>query len=166
MSAVNHVFVLLGGNIEPRLAAISNAKRELEASLGSIEKESLIYETEAWGFSTGKKFLNVVLKMQTAFNAEMFLKEALRIELKLGRQRNEGGNYSSRIIDIDILYFNSEIINGKNLIVPHPRIHLRKFTLVPLVEIAANFVHPTLKKTNKELLSICSDEVEVKEFRI
>ena len=165
MSVENHVYVLLGGNIEPRVKYISKAKFELQSRLGKVLIESLVYETEAWGFSTDKKFLNVVLKMETKLNAELFLEEALKIESELGRQRSEGESYSSRTIDIDILYFNSEIIQSKTLVVPHPRIHLRRFTLVPLVEIAADFVHPVFKKTNQELLSHCDDEVRVNEFR-
>ena len=166
MSVVNSVFVLLGGNIESRIDYISKAKHELQSRLGNILLESSIYETEAWGFNTDIKFLNVVLKMETKLNAESFLEKALEIELELGRQRGEVGNYSSRTIDIDILYFNSEIIRSENLVVPHPRIHLRRFTLVPLVEIEAGFVHPIFKKTNRELLSLCEDEIQVNKFRV
>ncbi len=166
MSIVNHVFVLLGGNIEPRMENIIKAKHELQMRLGSIKSESSIYETKAWGFNTDKKFLNVVLLMETSLSAELFLEEALKIEMNLGRQRDASEDYSSRPIDIDILYFNSEIINRKNLVVPHPRIHLRRFTLVPLVEISPNYVHPVFKKTNEELLASCDDKLDVKEFRV
>jgi len=165
MSVENYVYVLLGGNIEPRVKYITKAKFELQSRLGIILLDSKIYETGAWGFNTDKLFLNVVLKMETKLNAELFLEEALKIESELGRQRKKGESYSSRTIDIDILYFNSQIIQSKKLVVPHPRIHLRKFTLVPLVEIATDFVHPVFKKTNRELLSCCDDEVEVNEFR-
>lgn len=163
MGSIKHVYVLLGGNIEPREDYISKAKHEL-SRLGNIVNSSSIYETEARGFETENSFLNLVLLMETTLEAELFLKGALEIELELGRERSNSENYSSRTIDIDMLYFNSAIIKSKNLIIPHPRIHLRRFTLVPLVEIAPEFIHPGLKKTNAELLKNCSDEAEVLEF--
>ncbi len=164
MSAINHVFVLLGGNIEPRMKYIIMAQQKLQSQLGSIDKISSVYQTDAWGFNSNKKFLNMVLLMKTKLDAESFLKGALQIELELGRQRLDNENYSSRTIDIDILYFNSDIIESKDLVVPHPRLHLRKFTLIPLIEIAADFIHPLLKKTNKKLLTDCDDKVRVTEF--
>jgi 2-amino-4-hydroxy-6-hydroxymethyldihydropteridine diphosphokinase len=164
MTKPNIVFVLLGGNIEPRLEYLQNAKNELEKHLGKLVNESSIFETEAWGFETKSKFLNMVLQFETEVDAVICLKTALEIELKLGRLRNADGTYSSRTIDIDLLYFNSEIIESKELIIPHPRIHLRRFTLIPLVEIAPEFVHPIKGITNKQMLSLCDDKTEVLEF--
>lgn len=163
MGIAKPVFVLLGGNIEPREEYISKAKHEL-SRLGVIVNSSSIYETEAWGFEAENSFLNLVLLMETTLDAELFLKGALEIELELGRERSNSRNYSSRTIDIDMLYFDSEIIESENLIIPHPRIHLRRFTLVPLVEIAPDFIHPGLEKTNAELLKLCTDKTEVLEF--
>lgn len=163
MNNLNQVFVLLGGNIEPREEYISRAIQKVER-LGIIVSRSHIYESEAWGFEADISFLNMVLQMETKLEAELFLKEALEIELELGRERSESGDYSSRTIDIDMLYFNSEIIESIKLSIPHPRLHLRRFTLVPLAEVAPNFIHPSMGKSNKELLNLCTDETKVFEF--
>lgn len=164
MSKLNHVFVLLGGNIEPREEYFTKAIHELQQQLGEVKLISSIYETEAWGFETENKFLNLVLQIDTIVTSDVFLKKALEIELELGRKRNLNNVYSSRTIDIDLLYFNSEIINTDSLIIPHPRLHLRKFTLIPLVEIAPDFEHPCKRISNKELLSVCDDRTTVVEF--
>jgi len=164
MEKSNYVFVLLGGNIEVREDYLSSATKELQNRLGDIINSSSIYETEAWGFNTENKFLNMVLLMETKLNAQSFLKGVLDIELDLGRKRSINGNYSSRTIDIDILYFNSEIIESENLIIPHLQLHLRKFVMIPLVEIAPDFIHPSYGKTNKELLKVCKDDSQVKLF--
>jgi len=163
MNNLSQVYVLLGGNIEPREDNISKAIIEL-GRLGIVKYKSSIYESEAWGFKSENNFLNMVLLMETKLEAGLFLKGALEIELEMGRERSTTGEYSSRTIDIDMLYFNSEIIKSKNLIIPHPRLHLRRFTLLPLAEIAPDFVHPGLGSTNKELLHKCTDETVVFEF--
>ena len=161
MQTPNIVFILLGGNIEPRLKLMADTKLEIEKVIGDLLKESSIYESEAWGFKTDTSFFNQVLKVATVKDANEVLKTTMEIETKLGRQRNENGEYASRTMDIDILYFNSEIIDETKLTVPHPRLHLRRFTLMPLVEIAPGFIHPLLKKSNEELLRVCDDKGNV-----
>lgn len=158
MQTPNIVFILLGGNIEPRLKLMADAKLEIEKEVGDLLMESSIYESEAWGFKTDTSFFNQVLKVATVKDANEVLESAMEIETKLGRLRNENSEYSSRTMDIDILYFNSEIIDEAELTVPHPRLHLRGFTLMPLVEIAPDFIHPLLEKSNDELLQICNDK--------
>lgn len=164
MSKLNHVFVLLGGNIEPREDYFVKAIHEIQQQLGEVKLVSSIYETEAWGFKTENRFLNMVLQIDTFVRSDVFLQKALEIEIELGRKRSLNNVYSSRTIDIDLLYFNSEIINSEKLIIPHPRLHLRKFTLIPLVEIAPEFIHPVKCVSNKELLSVCNDKTTVVEF--
>jgi len=161
MQTPNIVFILLGGNIEPRLKLMADAKLEIEKVVGDLLKESSIYESEAWGFKTDTSFFNQVLKVATVKDANEVLKTTMEIETKLGRQRNENGEYASRTMDIDILYFNSEIIDEEKLTVPHPRLQLRRFTLMPLAEIAPGFIHPLLKKSNEELLRVCDDKGNV-----
>lgn len=154
------VFLLTGSNIEPRAGYLKKAEREIGEQLGDIVKRTTIYESQPWGFRAENNFLNRVLEVETMLSAGDALQIILDIETKLGRKR-EGNKYSSRTIDIDILYFGSEMITEKNLQVPHPRLHTRRFTLMPLVEIAPDLEHPGLKKTNRELLHLVNDDLEV-----
>ena len=164
MDKISIAYILLGGNIEPRKKYLEYAENHININIGKVIKTSSIYETEAWGFETQKAFLNKLLKIETSFGAEKLLNELLNLELQNGRKRMSGGGYSSRTLDADILYFNDEIINSDNLIVPHPRLHLRKFVLEPLNEIATDFIHPLLKLTSSELLSNCKDKSIVKKL--
>jgi 2-amino-4-hydroxy-6-hydroxymethyldihydropteridine diphosphokinase len=151
---------LTGSNIEPRLTHLRKAKSEIRNRLGELKMTSSIYESEPWGFETDDAFLNQVVAVDSAEPSEEVLKIILGIESEMGRTRR-GNGYSSRIIDIDILYFGDDNVKQENLVLPHPRMHLRRFTLEPLVEIAPGFVHPILKKTNRELLNECNDVVKV-----
>ena len=160
---MNVVFLSLGGNTGERLENLNAAVRELEKYCGSIEKKSSVYETEAWGFVSEKKYLNQVVKLETKLNAQELLKKSLSIEKKLGRKRGEA-KYVDRCLDIDILFFNREIIDTTDLQVPHPRLHERKFVLTPLNEIESGFVHPQLKKNIRTLLKNCKDKLGVEKY--
>ncbi|PKQ69800.1 2-amino-4-hydroxy-6-hydroxymethyldihydropteridine diphosphokinase [Raineya orbicola] len=152
------VFILLGSNEGNRVFFLKEAIRKLE-NLGKILKISSIYETKPWGNLEQANFLNCVLEMQTTLSAENLLTEILSIEKSLGRERKT--KWQARTIDIDILYFGNLIIQSENLQIPHPFLHQRRFTLVPLVEIASDFLHPVFQKNNQELLQECSDMLEV-----
>jgi len=127
----------------------------LEKRVGSVQGESGIYETEAWGKMDQPSFLNAVILLDTQLAPEPLLFEILKIEEDLGRVRFE--KWGERIIDIDILYYNSEVIELHNLVVPHPQLENRRFTLEPLVEVSPEFVHPVLQLTNRKLLEKCKD---------
>lgn len=150
------VFLITGSNIEPRITFLQDAEKEIGQNIGTILRKSAIYESQPWGFRSETNFLNQVMEIETFRSAGEVLKLILNIELKLGRTR-EDARYLSRTIDIDILYFGHELIKEKDLQVPHPRLHLRKFTMMPLVEIAPDYEHPGLKKTNRELLNGLTD---------
>ena len=125
---------------------------------GKIVAKSRLYESEPWGFKSEHWFLNQVVKIETALSPDDLMKELLEIEKELGRDRSvphEG--YVSRPMDLDILYYGNEIIDTQMVTVPHPRLHERRFTLLPLCDIAPDFVHPTMKKTNLQLLDGCQD---------
>jgi 2-amino-4-hydroxy-6-hydroxymethyldihydropteridine diphosphokinase len=154
------VYLLTGSNIEPRTLYLRNAKQAISEQLGEIVNESSVYESEAWGFTANKTFLNQVLLIRSSIKAEELLAGVLEIEKLMGRLRTENG-YSSRTIDIDILYYGDEVIENDKLVVPHPRIKDRNFTLAPLNEIAGSFVHPVLQITNKELLEQTTDRGKV-----
>jgi len=158
---MNEVYLSLGCNIGNRREYLNNAKELIsEISSGEIVLSKL-YESESWGFEADK-FLNIVIKIQTCFDAYSLLKKLQEIEKILGRENKTIDFYESRKIDIDILYFNNDTVSGSELTIPHKFLHLRKFVLKPLNDISPNFTHPILKKTNEYLLQICVDNCEVR----
>jgi len=162
---MNTSYILQGSNIGNRLEILEKSKNIIAQNIGLVEKESLLYESEPWGFDCNNWFLNRVLQIKTDLSPQLLLKKLLQIEIQLGRVRNTAEKtYSSRSIDLDILYFNLDIINEKDLEIPHPKIHLRKFTLLPLCDIAPNFVHPILLLSNLKLLENCNDQTQVRIF--
>lgn len=134
----------------------------LLALQGAVMTQSGLYETEAWGKTDQAAFLNQALRLDTNLPARDLLLAVLAIEEEMGRKREE--KYGPRIIDIDILFYNLDIIDEPGLSVPHPEIQNRRFALEPMHEIAATLVHPVLEKTIAELLSLCPDPLHVKRF--
>ena len=118
-----------------------------------------MYETASWGDTAQHPFLNQVLYLETTLDAESILQTCLSIEKKIGRIR--GAKWDARIIDIDILFFNNDIIENEQLKIPHPFLHLRRFVLTPLHEIAPHLIHPILKQSITQLLQICEDVLDV-----
>lgn len=154
------IYLLLGSNIGDRRKMISDACELIGGLAGEIIKYSGIYETEAWGKTAQPAFLNQVIEITSQLLPKQLLTTLQLIENKLGRVRSE--KWGERSIDIDVLYYGTLILQSKLLSIPHPEIALRRFTLVPLVEIAADFVHPLLLKSNTQMLSECKDELRVK----
>jgi 2-amino-4-hydroxy-6-hydroxymethyldihydropteridine diphosphokinase len=154
------VFLGLGTNMGDRTENLSKAVKRIEIEIGRVLKTSSVYETEPWGFHSEEQFLNLVLCAETVLPPGEVLKRILAIETLLGRVRG-GNQYVSRVIDIDILLYEDLIIEEKNLKIPHPLLHERKFVLVPLCEIDPDLMHPGLGKTLKDLLKICPDNSKV-----
>jgi 2-amino-4-hydroxy-6-hydroxymethyldihydropteridine diphosphokinase len=147
------------GNRQRFLAA---AREEMEADGCRILQQSSLYETAAWGLENQDPFLNQALQIETPFGAEKLLETLLQIEKKIGRVRER--KYGPRTIDIDILFFNKDVINADTLTIPHPQLPNRRFVLVPLQEIAADFIHPVRQKTVTQLLAECPDPLAVQKF--
>jgi len=160
---MNRLFLLLGGNLGNKSVIFKEAHNTLQIKLGKIIKKSSIYETEPWGFKAKDNFWNQALIIETSLPPKEILKITKETETELGRIRGEK-RYTSRTIDIDILFFGNMIINEPNLEIPHPRIINRRFVLVPLSEIAPYLIHPVFKKTINELLEECSDTLKVKKL--
>lgn len=154
------IFILLGSNLGNRKANLQKAALGIEKRLGVIKKRSSLYETKPWGKSDQPDFLNQVVLVESNLPIESVLDCVLDIEQDLGRKRGE--KWGARLIDIDLLYAENRIIDSDKLTLPHPGIPDRRFVLQPLVEIAPDFVHPVLKKTNLELLDLCYDTLLVK----
>ncbi|MFC2152516.1 2-amino-4-hydroxy-6-hydroxymethyldihydropteridine diphosphokinase [Bacteroidota bacterium] len=160
---MNKVFLLLGGNLGNRFKLLEQAKKSIKVEIGIIKLESSIYETTPWKFVADQDFLNQVIQINTNLKPYEVLNKCLKIEKDLGRER-KSDQYESRIIDIDILFFNYETISEKDLVIPHPRLHERRFTLEPLAEIAPEFVHPFFNQKIKSLLKECKDDSMVKKL--
>ncbi len=156
------IYLLLGSNIGRRLKNLDRAKELIVSNGITIKKESQIYETAAWGNEDQEAFLNQVIEIETKKSPQRLLQITQLIENEMGRVRYE--KWGKRLIDIDILYFNDLIFQENDLSLPHPGIADRRFTLVPLVEIASEMMHPVLEKTQAELLSVCEDQLEVSVF--
>lgn len=157
------IYILLGTNLGDRIAQLNSALDALEGSIGKIKKFSTIVETAAWGVEDQPSFLNQVIEIKTSLNPIEALEICQHIENQLGRVRTE--KWGARVIDIDILYYENDQINLPNLQIPHPYIQDRRFTLIPLVQIAPEYIHPILKKSNKELLAVCTDPLDVNPYQ-
>jgi 2-amino-4-hydroxy-6-hydroxymethyldihydropteridine diphosphokinase len=156
------IYLLLGSNMGNSNEQILLAQKEIKAAIGKIIALSSLYSTAAWGNTAQPDFLNQILIVQTNFTASKLLQAVLTIEKKMGRVRTIKN--APRIIDIDILFFNSDILQQKNLTVPHPEIQNRRFVLTPLAELSPNFEHPSLKKTVHQLLIACKDPLNVQKI--
>ena len=148
---MNHiVYLALGTNLGDRLANLRAAIKALSSEINVIA-ESKVYETPPWGYENQPTFLNMAVKCETNLEPESLLKRLKQLEVQLGREQSF--RWGPRLIDIDILFYDDLILKSESLTIPHPRLHERAFVLVPLADIASDFVHPVLKKMIKELLA-------------
>lgn len=159
---MSEAYLLIGGNLGDRVYNLKQARFFIDKSCGKIIQQSKIYETAAWGSIPQPNYLNQVLLIETDLDPKGLLKALLKTECDLGRIRNE--KFGPRTIDIDILYFNNEIIDTDGLTIPHPRIAERRFVLTPLAEIAGEMTDPKYRKNINTMLLECKDELSVREF--
>ena len=158
----NAIFLLLGSNLGDRPDNLRMASQKIETYAGKILRTSAVYRTAAWGNEAQPDFYNQVLEISSSFSPEKLLQLLLDIEWTMGRKRAE--KWGPRLIDIDLLFYGSEVVDTKDLSIPHPGIPERKFVLVPLAEIAPALEHPVLKKTMTELLRQCKDTLGVEKL--
>ena len=154
--AFNTVFLGLGSNLGDRGANVQQALTDLERWGVKVILSSSLYETEPVGNIDQPRFLNMTVKASTDRSPEDLLTVVLSIERSLGRVRR--GKWGPRTIDVDILFYGDRVVGESGLVIPHPRLHDRRFVLEPMNEIAPDFVHPVLKKSIKELLNACPDK--------
>ena len=162
---MNVTYLCLGGNIGDRQKALELANAKINQIIGEVSLKSPIYETEAWGADNQQAYLNQCIEVKTELMPNELILSLLSIEKELGRERSNSLTYQSRTIDIDILLYNNQVIETEELTVPHPRLHLRKFVLIPLNAIAPNYLHPIFNKTIFSLLNESLDHLEVKLFK-
>jgi len=162
-------YLLLGSNQGDKIAILQKAGERLQQlSIAPIVVSSL-YESEPWGFEAEEWFLNQAVKIETDLKPHDLLRSILEIERSLGRVRQNGdgriAGYSSRTIDIDILLYENLVSEAVDLQLPHPRMHLRRFVLMPLSEVAPGLIHPVLNVSIKKLLEECKDKSKIKKSR-
>lgn len=160
MKMMEGVYLLLGTNLGDRAANLNKALLEISSRIGKVREQSSVYETDAWGKTDQSAFLNMVISVDTLLSPLLILEQISLIEQAIGRIRIE--KWRERIIDIDLLYHGSLVVDLPNLKVPHPEIARRRFTLVPLNEIAREFLHPVFLKTQHQLLAACEDPLSVR----
>ncbi len=156
MEATNLAYLSIGSNLGNRFLNIQEALFYIHQEIGEISATSRIYESASWGFK-GEDFYNVCIALRTTLQPPDLLNYLLSIEKRLGRTRRNGKEYTSRIVDIDVLYYENEIIDTDQLTIPHPKLHERRFVLRPLADIAPQYYHPLLKKDTRNLLQECKD---------
>ena len=159
---MNKSFLLLGSNLGNRKINFEAARNLIEQQCGAIIQLSSLYETAAWGKTDQPPFLNQAMEIETELSAGQLMKQLLKIEKMMGRERKE--KYASRMIDIDILLFNEEQYDLPFLKIPHPEMQNRRFALIPLAEIAANIRHPVSGKSISQLLKECPDKLDVTKY--
>lgn len=157
MRIQNLVVLSLGSNMGDRLANIEQCIAAIHRKVGTVINVSNLYETPAWGFD-GDAFYNCALLLHTGKTAEELLAKVLQIEVEMGRHRFENSGYQSRIIDIDVIGFNEEIIESENLKVPHPHMQDRLFVLLPMRDLNLDWRHPILQKYLPELVRQSEDK--------
>jgi len=165
MQQSHKVYISLGSNKGDRLKHLQDAINLIFKRVGHVTDISMVYNTPAIGFD-GDNFLNACIGVETQLESQLLMQSLLDIETFLGRERSDSGVYEARVIDIDMLFYDNEIINTSLLKVPHPELYKRKFVLQPLYDIAPKFTHPKLEMTVSEMLADCDDDSELEVIKM
>jgi 2-amino-4-hydroxy-6-hydroxymethyldihydropteridine diphosphokinase len=163
MSEKQTTILCLGSNLGERKLNLSAAISSLERRVGSIIRKSSIYESEPWGMDSVNQFYNQCISLSTAIGPVELMEQITGIEREMGRKGSRG-DYTDRVIDIDILFFGDIKIDTDDLIIPHPRISERRFVLVPLLEIYPDMINPTNLEKFQDTLDSCTDLLSVKKI--
>lgn len=155
-------YLLFGSNQGDKKKLLDEACRLIEARCGMLVERSSDYLSEPWGFKAEEWFLNALLVVETELAPDDLMERLMEIENELGRVRDPHvKGYQSRTVDLDILYYGDRVIHTEKVIAPHPRLHLRRFALMPLCELVPDFLHPIFNRSQQQLLEKCSDTSKV-----
>jgi 2-amino-4-hydroxy-6-hydroxymethyldihydropteridine diphosphokinase len=157
------IVLLLGSNIGDKRKQLQSALFLLEKKLGKVQMKSHLYQTKAWGNESQDDFYNMAVLVETGVSPDGALEKIFTIEKDLGRERNEL-RYQPRTIDIDILFYDSLVMHKEALTIPHPQIQARRFTLLPLMDLMPDFIHPVLNKEIRVLLEECNDDLDCEDI--
>lgn len=160
------VYLGLGTNLGSKQANLQFALDHIYGSVGRITSISPVYQSEAWGYTSANSFLNMALCVETNLGPEALLSACKAIEHDAGRKSNKGEGYADRVLDIDILYYDTLVFRSKNLSIPHPLLPERKFVLQPMFDIAPNWIDPARGKKIHEMLAACNDTSTIQEAKI
>lgn len=166
MEKISRVILSLGSNIEDRLLHLKSAITKIEKSIGVITKKSSVYESEALGFESEISFYNICIEIETTITPIELLHKTQEIEIEIGRTKKTKDKYESRKIDIDIVFFDDEIINSNQLQIPHISYQERKFVLIPLIEILPEKIDPKSKGLVIKKLEVCNDKSSIKKINL
>lgn len=155
----NGIYLLLGSNLGDRKKNIATGIASIKKEIGEIVKSSSLYETQPWGETPTETFYNQMIMVKSMASPENLLVKILKIETSMGRIRDK--KWENRIIDIDIIFYRSEIFNSENLTIPHPQFIHRNFAILPMLELAPDFVHPILKLSIDEIYLNSTDTGEI-----
>lgn len=156
---MNNYYLHLGSNKGNRMSFLTDAMTHISKNIGEIKEQSSIYQTEPWGKKDQDEFLNLAIKVESKLEPKELLPALKNIEITMGVEKRE--KWGPRIIDIDILYCNDLILNEDELVIPHPHIYERNFVLIPLMEIAGDYLDPVKGISIEEIFDMCKDESEV-----
>lgn len=157
MKSQHQVVLSIGSNQGNRLENIQSCINLIHQEIGTVIQVSKLYETPAWGFESDA-FYNCALLLHSNSSAQKILGQVLKVEKQLGRIRTDQQGYQSRIIDIDLIVFDDQVIESEKLLIPHPLMQNRKFVLLPMQDLKLNWKHPVLHKTVSELIAITPDD--------
>ena len=158
--AVHDVYLCIGGNLGDRFANLEETRLFIAFNFGDITGVSPVVESEAWGMSDSPSFLNQVVRISTELDPAALLTEIRELEEYYGRRRS-ADKYLDREMDVDVLSYDQLVSDDPGCLVPHPRMHLRRFVLMPLAALSPDWKHPVLQKTADQLLSACEDSSKV-----
>ncbi|MDP4203758.1 MAG: 2-amino-4-hydroxy-6-hydroxymethyldihydropteridine diphosphokinase [Bacteroidota bacterium] len=161
---MSKVYLSLGSNLGDKQRNLRFAISEIEQRCGKVELCSSFYSTTPWGFDSDNEFVNIALSITTTLEPLALLHVLKHIEQDAGRQQKAKSGYEDRPLDIDILFYDNSIIDSESLTVPHLRLHLRLFVLVPMNEIAPQLIHPIFHKTIGTLLMECDDSTLIRKI--
>tara|TARA_B100001758_G_C18400714_1_gene608803 strand:+ start:1086 stop:1595 length:510 start_codon:yes stop_codon:yes gene_type:complete len=164
-NSLNQISLLLGSNLGDKVGNIVRAEKEMCQFLNII-KYSSFYESNSWGYQSINSFVNRAILVESIDSPIQLLNKIQAVEKKVGRVKNQKKGYQDRLIDIDIINFNDEQITLPNLIIPHPRIAERKFTILPLLDLYEEAKIPGVNLSSRQLLENCSDKNEVKKIDV